>query len=512
MAGKMKYAKVRIGRKAIDPITGLAIVIIVGVLIMEAFYSANMVISTESIRQDARETMAISVINGMDFLKRTMQEGVTYATERATYDVLAKGGYDIVPTDLLFSNGEAYWRKYGQTFVPDFGSNLVTAVAAHFQSYGDDYGSSYSLLGQGVSLSVPTYSSCGIATVTDNGNSVGVSIMNSCTDKLQAYNDFMTVTEDNANFIGDVPVNVFSLVASAKAAFIDADPVYGAIVAGESSTSCKSVSTTDDSCVYSGDSATVGEALLAAKCSDWVGRLRSAIVTQLSKIGVSGATASFDIPASGISAQHTVESCDNVCTPATTSYTCAATNPTDCSSCGSNCALTPVYEEVTRYRCGTSGSADSCDQCPVRADCTPYTTVVQTGSECTCTVVGYTTSCTYSYKADADVEITLQPASQQYYPIYDATSKFTLWTKMQLKFMVLDGNLAYQPTISTTTTTTSSTTTTLLYSCPTSGTRVCEPAAACIVEGPGAVCDNSYTCAPGLCCCYVPTFPKLPQP
>jgi hypothetical protein len=69
---------------------------------------------------------------------------------------------------------------------------------------------------------------------------------------------------------------------------------------------------------------------------------------------------------------------------------------------------------------------------------------------------GYSTICAYSYKADADVEVTVTPASQQYYPIYDSTLNppKTQWSQMQLKFRVLDGTLgSYQPSPGTITTT-----------------------------------------------------------
>lgn len=557
------------GRKAIDPITGLIVLIVIGVLVTEGFYTANIIISTDVIRQDARETSAISVINGMDFLKRTMQEGVTYATERATYDVLANGGYSTVPADLQYSNGEAYWRKYDKTFVPDFSSNLATAVAAHFQSYGSDYGSAYPFLGSSmgispVSLGVPAYSSCGAATVTEKDpNTVSVSIASNCPEGLQASNEFMTITESNANFAADVPVNGVALVSKAEAVFAGSDrPVYQAVVDGTSDSGC---SATESPCIASScgvDASCAGTALLqTSQCSGWKSRLSDSIKSQLDKIIVSGATVSYSILS--ISADATVVSCSDMCTKVESStQTCiCTTHPADCSSCDGleqsctppsptqqcttthpascsdciegTCTSTPIYGTKQQYTCRSSpGSpaytADSCDGCvscegpstvtvqtgstndcvscttEVRATCTT-TSSSDSGGDCSCstsvTTIGWRTSCTYSYKAYVNVEVTLQPTGGQYYPIYDSTSEKTQWSQMRLKFVVLDGTLgSSQPSPVTTTTTTtlpsgSTTTTTTLLPCPAISTQCGQIVSNCMCGTATCGIGQYYCCA-----------------
>jgi hypothetical protein len=410
----MKEA-MRMGRKGVDPITGIILVIIISLLVIEAFATANIVISTSAVRQDARETAAISAINGMDFLKRTMQEGVVYATERATYDTLAKGGYNSVPSDLAAKDGIAYWRKHGQTSVPSFKSELETAVAAHFESYGTSYGTSYPFLGLGVSLSVPQYYSCGRATVTDKGSSVGVSITNNCDRGLEASNEFMNVKEANANFSGDAPVNAFGLVAIAKSAFVDADPVLGAVERGVDGTSCRSVSLDEKACSYDGMSdAAIGADVLSKECGNWLNGLRSSISSQLSGISVSGADVSFDLPEGSVSGGYTVGGC-KACVP----------------------------QETTVHKCDGQDIVD-CKDCASGKPCTDETVIT-----------GYKTTCAYSYSADADVVVALAQKGSSY-PIYDAASKTTQWAHMTLRFRVLDGfsgSSQPEPTTSTTTTT-----------------------------------------------------------
>jgi hypothetical protein len=443
----------RIGRKGIDPITGIIVVIIIAMLVFTIFATANIVISTNAVRQDARETAAISVINGMDFLKRTMQEGIVYATERATYDVLAKGGYDSVPADLTSKDGTAYWRKYGQTSVPDFKAELEAAITKHFESYGTAYGTAYPSLGLGVSLSVPQYSSCGHASVTDKGGSVGVSITSSCASGLEASNEFMSITEANTNFTGDVPANAFGLVASAKAVFVDADSVLDAIKRGAAGTSCRSVSLEEESCGYEGvaDDAVIGADVLGKECGNWLELLRASINSQLSGITVSGADASFELPAGSVIGDYSVGSCE-VCVPQeNTSSKCDGQEIADCVDCASG-------------------------------DCT--TDII---------IIGYMTTCSYSYSADADVGVALTQRGG-YYPIYDATSKKTQWTRMTLRFRVLDG--ASQP--APTPTTSSTTTTVPRPACSSTSCGVQVSDCLCGVN----VCDSGRYCCASSSGCY----------
>ena len=394
--------------------------------------------------------------------------------------------------------------------MPDLSSNLATAVAAHFQSYGTDYGSAYPFLGSSVgispvSLSVPAYSNCGAAAVTDKGpNTVGVSIVSNCPGGLQASNEFMTVTESSADFQGDVPVNPFDLVSAAKLLFVDSNPVYGAIAAGASNTACRSVSDTEDSCGY--DTATVGDTLLQAQCSDWQSKLEDSINTQLSGIQVAPLVASYSIVS--MQAKYTADNCE-VCTEVTsTSYTCTVDNcipTTSCTGCTAGdpgCTCVPTHDQ------NGMENGESCESCTTTYDCAPPTTSDGActdpcpGSSCTTNAIttkSYVTSCDYSYVADADVEVMLKAAPAVYYPIYHSTLNppKTQWSQMQLKFVVLDGTLGgSRPSPSSTTTTTTTIPAPTL--CPYSAPGSCADNA----QGCGSgVCDQRYVCTSGTCCC-----------
>lgn len=448
-----------IGRKGV--VTAILVAVVIIALVIEAFYTANIVISSNVIRQDARETAAISAINGMDFLKRVMQEAVTYATERATHDVLSAGGYDSIPSSVDSYDGMPYWREYTQTYAPDFKSSLEAAMAKDFENYGTTYGSAYKKLEAEVTLYVPSYSECGAATVMDNGETVGVTITNNCDDGLEASNDLITVKEANANFTDDVDANVFDLVANAKSTFLDSDPVAAAIKNGADASECKVVSISEDSCSYGGYSdSDIGSTVLEAGCAGWKDKLVDAIKSKLSTISVSGADVSFDAQTDDVSADYTVESCDACSQMVSTTYACVTGNTvSSCDECTSGtCSQSTKYSERTFYRCDGS-IVDSCSRCD-SGDCQEGTETVeetvyrcgtsrsvsdcgQCDDESSCessTVVsGYKTACTYSYKADADIGVTVTPSDEKYYPIYDSSSESVVWSRMSLEFRILDG-------------------------------------------------------------------------
>ncbi len=495
----MRDRKLKIGKKGMELIS-MGVVFLIGSLTLEGLFITAMIVNTHVVRRAIRESDAIEVIDAMEFFKEFIGGSVDYASQRAVFDVMKRGGQYSMPEDVKSSNCQPYWKIYDESINTNYLSdsvvekNIENMIMDVFECYDNEYSKGYSE--SEIVFTLPSYSECGnVDIVNTGGKKFDVIILSNCENGLEVSRDFISVKEKNANFEGEIKINIFELIDKSKAEFIDKRPIYDAVIEALSDADCRSLSDIEkDSCSYTGGNDNVGSDLLMLECSNWENRLRNTINSKLNDIEIDGTELSFSISRMG--ADYEVTGCSQVCNKLepekTGKYECQESrenveteNGNSQSNVGIN--LSPT-DRVLFQGCQPTNSCDTkeckdgdvwckndCDEWEYKSDecgskqcyqgscCEPETCsslghscgtwddgcggtincgTCGEGEECSEKVIErFKTICSYSYSADVDVLVKVKSDSNLKYPIYDSTSKILEEKKPSLEFRIIDGNI-----------------------------------------------------------------------
>jgi hypothetical protein len=278
-------------RKGLAPIVAIVAVVMMSMMVIEGAIVNNFIGDWEVMKRSARETVFISVVDAMEYLKDSLRIGLSYSFHTAAYDVLSNGSFCaantsycedrcFVPSDVPSLGCQPWWKVYDTVYAPEykaadgnppdpFDKTFLGYLAARFDMYYSNYSSQFGgyavcpmAPGEVNISSAPNYK----AEMVYKGPSdryLETSAEFSYTEKV----DSIKVTERNTQFKDTFATSALDIFTFARKAFVDEDVISKTFenVSASMPESCRKIPIGDTCSIVNG--ANICESKLAASCS-----------------------------------------------------------------------------------------------------------------------------------------------------------------------------------------------------------------------------------------------------
>jgi hypothetical protein len=278
------------GRKGIAPIVAIVAVVMMSAMVLEGAIVNNFIGDWEVMKRSARETVFISVIDSMEYLKDSLRQGISYSFYTAAYDVLGNGSFCeanisycddrcFLPSSVPSLGCQAWWKVYDTVYAPEYKTVGTTPpdpydgtflgyLAARFDSYYSNYSSQFGgsaacpmSPGEVNITGLPDYL-VGVVYKGPEGSPLETSAEFSYSEK----SDSIKVTERNTQFTDSFQSAALDIFTFARKAFVDDDVISGTFQnqSDNMPLSCRKIPIGDTCSIVGGTN--ICESKLAASC------------------------------------------------------------------------------------------------------------------------------------------------------------------------------------------------------------------------------------------------------
>lgn len=120
--------------KGIVPIIAIAAVAAIALVVGEGLILNTFIGSSVNQEEFVKEMEVVKAVNTVESIKRGLPDALYYSFAQGAYQVLLSGGYDSTD-DVQVIDSIPVWKKGGETFYPDYSSELSSAISRIFGEY-----------------------------------------------------------------------------------------------------------------------------------------------------------------------------------------------------------------------------------------------------------------------------------------------------------------------------------------------------------------------------------------